>query len=125
MKFAGWLMVTGAVLSGAQPVLAQAAETSQAQIASPVPAGDLFPMLVEVGHRLGEVAYVDDLAGILEVVVTFAGYGACSIGLTLQGRANGTTEASCTVEPLGSGPSPPADAVAELLAAGLRTVADA
>lgn len=93
-------------------------------VAADLPAGDLFPMLVEVGHRLGEVAYVDELAGILEVVVTFAGYGACSVVLTLQGRATGTTEAWCTVEALGAGPAPPVDAVTQLLAEGLRTVAD-
>lgn len=91
-------------------------------VAAELPAGDLFPMLVEVAHGLGEVAYVDDHAGILEIVVAFEGYGACSVVLTLQGRGTGTTEAFCTVEALGPGPAPPADAVAELLAGGLRTL---
>jgi hypothetical protein len=91
-------------------------------VAAELPAGDLFPMLLEVAHGLGQVAYVDDLAGILEIVVTFEGYGACSVVLTLQGRGTGTTEASCTVEALGPGPTPPPDAVAELLAEGLRTL---
>lgn len=91
-------------------------------VAAELPAGDLFPMLLEVAHGLGQVAYVDDLAGILEIVVTFEGYGACSVVLTLQGRGTGTTEAFCTVEALGPGPTPPPDAVAELLAEGLRTL---
>ena len=91
-------------------------------VAAELPAGDLFPMLIEVGHGIGEVAYVDQQAGILEIVVTFEGYGACSVVLTLQGRGTGTTEAFCTVEALGPGPTPPADAVAELLAGGLRTL---
>lgn len=91
-------------------------------VAAELPAGDLFAMLVEVGHRIGDVAYVDDLAGILELIVTFDGYGACSVVLTLQGRATGTTEASCTVDALGPGPAPPPAAVAELLASGLRTL---
>lgn len=91
-------------------------------VAAELPAGDLFAMLLEVGHRIGEVSYADPQAGLLEVVIELPGYGACSVVLTLQGRATGTTEASCTVEPLGGGPSPPAAAVAELLAAGLRTV---
>lgn len=91
-------------------------------VAAELPAGDLFPMLLEVAHGLGEVAYLDDLAGILEIVVTFEGYGACSVVLTLQGRGTGTTEAFCTVTALGSGPTPPPEAVAELLAAGLRTL---
>lgn len=91
-------------------------------VAAELPAGDLFAMLHEVGHRIGQVAYVDPSAGLLEVVVEFAGYGACSVVLTLQGRATGTTEAFCTVEPLGNGPAPPANAVAELLADGLRSL---
>ena len=91
-------------------------------VAAELPAGDLFAMLVEVGHGIGEVAYVDDLAGILEIVVTFEGYGACSVMLTLQGRATGTTEAFCTVVPLGTGAPPPTEAVAELLGEGLRTL---
>lgn len=91
-------------------------------VAAELPAGDLFAMLLEVGHRIGEVAYLDHHAGLLEVVVEFAGYGTCSVVLTLQGRSSGVTEAFCTVEPLGNGPSPPADAVAALLASGLRTL---
>jgi hypothetical protein len=91
-------------------------------VAADLPAGDLFAMLVEVGHRIGDVAYVDRGAGLLEIIVTFGGYGACSVVLTLQGRAAGLTEAFCTVEALGTGPAPPASAVADLLAAGLRSV---
>ena len=91
-------------------------------VAAELPAGDLFAMLLEVGHRIGEVSYADPAAGLLEVVVELAGYGACSVVLTLQGRATGTTEAFCTVEPLGGGPAPPAAAIAELLAEGLRTL---
>jgi hypothetical protein len=77
-------------------------------------------MLHEVGHRIGDVSFVDRESGLLEVIVTFAGFGPCSVVLTLQGRAAGLTEAFCTVEPLAGGPSPPAEAVAELLAPGLR-----
>lgn len=91
-------------------------------VAAELPAGDLFPMLLEVAHSIGEVAYVDDLAGILEIVVTFEGFGPCSVVLTLQGRATGTTEAFCTVDSLGPGAAPPPEAVAELLAGGLRTL---
>lgn len=104
------------------PAEADAVTVDGDTVAAELPAGDLFPMLLEVAHGLGQVAYVDDLAGILEIVVTFEGYGACSVVLTLQGRGTGTTEASCTVEALGPGATPPPDAVAELLAAGLRTL---
>lgn len=91
-------------------------------VAAELPAGDLFTMLLEVGHRIGQVAYADPAAGLLEVVVQLAGHGSCSVVLTLQGRATGTTEAFCTVEPLGGGTAPPAPAVAELLADGLRAL---
>jgi curved DNA-binding protein len=89
-------------------------------VAADLPAGDLLAMLHEVGHRIGDVTFVDRESGLLEVVVTFEGYGPCSVVLTLQGRSAGLTEAFCTVEPLAGGPSPPAEAVAELLASGLR-----
>ena len=92
-------------------------------VAAELPAGDLFAMLHEVGDRIGEVTYADAQAGVLEVVVDIAGYGACSVVITLQGRTGAASEASCTVEPLGPGPAPPPAVVAELLAAGLRTVA--
>ncbi len=50
------------------------------------PPATCFAMLHEVGHRIGEVAYLDPSAGLLEIVVELAGYGACSVMLTLQGR---------------------------------------
>jgi hypothetical protein len=91
-------------------------------VAADLPAGDLFAMLLDVGHRIGDVGFVDRQNGLLEVIVTFEGYGACSVVLTLQGRAVGLTEAFCTVEPLAGGPAPPVEAVAELLGSGLRSL---
>ena len=87
-----------------------------------LPAGDLFALLVEAADHLGHVAYVDASVGLLEVVVEVAGYGACSVVWTLQGRATGVTEAWCTVEPLGAGPSPPVEVVTDLLADALRSI---
>jgi hypothetical protein len=110
--------------AAAMPTAGDAVTVEGDTVAAELPAGDLFAMLVEVGHRIGAVAYVDELAGILEVVVTFADHGACSVVLTLQGRATGTTEAFCTVEALGPGQAPPPEAVAELLADGLRTLVE-
>jgi hypothetical protein len=92
-------------------------------VTADLPAGDLFALLLEAGHALGEVSYVDAQAGLLEVVVEVEGHGACSVLLTLQGRAAGHTEAWCTVEPLAGGPAPPAETVAALLADGLRSIA--
>lgn len=91
-------------------------------VTAELPAGDLFALLVEAGHAIGHVAYVDARSGLLEVVVDVAGHGACSVLWTLQGRALGTTEAWCTVEPLGGGPPPPVEVVTGLLAEGLRAV---
>lgn len=91
-------------------------------VAADLPAGDLFAMLVDVGDAIGELSYVDEQAGLLEIVAELAGYGHCSIVLSLQGRATGVTEAFCTVEPLGAGPAPPPEAVAELLGGGLRAL---
>lgn len=91
-------------------------------VAAELPAGDLFVLLCEVGEAIGTVTYADPDAGLLEVQVRLAGYGPCSVVLTLQGRATGVTEAWCTVETLAGGPPPAASEVAELLAAGLRTI---
>lgn len=94
-------------------------------VTADLPAGDLFGLLVDAGHALGEVAHVDPEGGLLEVVVDLVGYGTCSVLLTLQGRAAGHTEAWCTVEALGGGPAPPAGEVAELLAGALWAVVSA
>ena len=91
-------------------------------VSAELPAGDLFAMLVEVGHRIGEVTYVDSHAGLLEIVVQFEHHGSCSVVLTLQGGGAGITEAFCTVVALGAGPGPPTEAVASLLADGLRSL---
>ncbi|MBA2282033.1 MAG: hypothetical protein H0W25_12505 [Acidimicrobiia bacterium] len=89
-------------------------------VAAELPAGDLFPMLVDVGETMGDVVHLDPEGGLLEVIAQFAGYGPCSVLLSLQGRGTGMTEAWCTVETLSGGPPPPTAAVAELLADGLR-----
>lgn len=93
-------------------------------VVADLPAGDLFALLVEAGESVGEVAYLDRHNGVLEVVVEVPGYGACSILLTLQGRAAGHTEAWCTVERLSGGAPPPTHVVTALLADGLASVGD-
>lgn len=64
------------------------------------PADEAFLALLEAGHRTGDVTYVDRSAGLLELVVDVAGTGTCSVLVTLQGRADGTTHAFVTVESL-------------------------
>lgn len=81
-----------------------------------LPRRDAFFALLEVGHGLGEVAYVDPSLGLLETIVVFEGYPVCSVVLNLQRRADGTTAATCYVESLTGDPAPPAAAVAALVA---------
>ena len=94
-------------------------------VTADLPAGDLYPLLLDVAERLGEVTHVEPESGLLEFLVELPGRGTCSVLLTLQGRGSGITEAWCTVEPLRGGAPPPADEVATLLAAGMRASLDA
>jgi hypothetical protein len=93
-------------------------------VTADLPSGDLFLLLVDAAETIGEVSYLDPRAGLLEVVVDVEGYGACSVVLTLQGRAaGGATEAWATVEPLSGWRKPPVDAITGLLAEALGNVA--
>lgn len=62
------------------------------------PPTEAFAMLLEAGHAVGEISYVDRSCAIFEVVVRLAGE-ACSLVVSLQGRAHGT-EAYLTLESL-------------------------
>jgi hypothetical protein len=62
------------------------------------PPDEAFALLLEAGHRVGEVSYVDRSCAIFEVVVRQDGE-TCSLLVTLQGRAHGT-EAFLTLEAL-------------------------
>lgn len=85
-----------------------------------LPAYETYRRLIDASHHLGEVAYIDPSAPLLEVIVEFIDYPVCSVVMTLQGRSNSTTEAFVTVEALGGDPAPPADAVAALIAERIR-----
>jgi len=56
-------------------------------LAAPMP--EAFPLLLEAGHRIGSVSYVDRSCGIFEVVVHADGE-TCSLLVTVQGRGHGT-----------------------------------
>jgi hypothetical protein len=60
------------------------------------PPDEAFALLLEAGHRVGEVSYVDRSCAIFEVVVRQDGE-TCSLLVTIQGRAHGT-EAFLTLE---------------------------
>jgi len=62
------------------------------------PPDEAFALLLEAGHRVGNLSYVDRSCAIFEVVVRQDGE-TCSLVLTLQGRAHGT-EAFVTLEAL-------------------------
>jgi glyoxylase-like metal-dependent hydrolase (beta-lactamase superfamily II) len=76
-----------------------------------------FALLLEAGHRIGSVSYVDRSCGIFEVVVHHAGE-TCSLLVTLQGRGHGT-EAVFALESLeraaSLSPEPYARRLAEML----------
>jgi hypothetical protein len=63
-------------------------------LAAPPP--EAFALLLEAGHRVGEVTYVDRSCAIFEVVLRQDGE-TCSLVVTIQGRAHGT-EAFLTLE---------------------------
>jgi hypothetical protein len=85
---------------------------------------EAFMALLEAGHDLGEVAYVDSTLGLLETIVVFEGYPVCSVVLSVQpGPAGGAaTAAVCYVESLTGDPPPPGPAVAALVADRVRSL---
>jgi hypothetical protein len=78
--------------------------------------------VIEAAHRLGEIAYLDPQAGLVEAIVEFVEAPTSSVVMSLQGRATGVTEVFCTVEPLSGGESPPEAAVTRLVAATLAGI---
>ena len=87
------------------------------------PADTTLLLLVEATHELGDVVYLDPSSGLLEVLVEFVEAPTCSVLLTLQGRANATTEVFCTVETLSGDEPPPVDAVVRLVAEAVSAAA--
>lgn len=83
---------------------------------------EAFAAILEASHRLGEIGYLDPGVAMVEVVVEFTEAPTSSLVMSLQGRASGTVEVFCTVEPLSGGESPPIDAVTRLLAATLTGI---
>ncbi len=75
---------------------------------------------LDVAHGLGEVAYLDGAAGLLETIVEFVHHPVCSVVLSFGAGTGGTTRAGCAVEALGAEPGPSDDAVAALVVERLR-----
>lgn len=93
---------------------------SDSSISVAAPAEETFTLLLDTAHDLGEISYLDRFAGIVEVIVEFIEAPTSSLLFSLQGRADGTTEVFCTVEPLSGGDAPPTEAVTRLVLATLR-----
>ena len=80
-----------------------------------LPPGDMFARLVEAGHELGEVSYVDRDADIVQVTFTAENGVVCQLAATIvSGSSRGSrTDARVefTLDPLASGEAPPIDQV--------------
>jgi len=76
--------------------------------------------LLEAGHALGEITYLDRGVGLVEVLIQVQeeddpGPAACSLVASLQGRLDGV-EVFCTVERLDGHPAPPIAPIVQALA---------
>ena len=65
------------------------------------PVDEAFLALLNVANSLGDVTYVDRNTGFLEALVRTDEGCTLSMVVSLQGRANGGTEAFVTIEPVG------------------------
>lgn len=85
-----------------------------------LPPGDLFIRLVEAGHQLGEVSYIDRDAGIVQVTFTADNGVVCQLAATIvsggSSTARGDARVEFTLDPLASGQAPPISRVVAHLA---------
>ncbi len=77
-----------------------------------LPAGDVFARLVEAGHDLGEVSYIDPTTGMVQVTFTADNGVVCQLAATVQsspvpGSRQPDTQVEFTLDPLASGEAPP------------------
>ena len=54
--------------------------------------------LLEAAHRIGDVTHIDLDGGLLEILVDGPGVGTCSVLVDVEGRPDGGTEASVSIE---------------------------
>lgn len=90
-----------------------------------LPADEAFLRILDLGHSLGEVTYVDPDGGLLETIVQFDDGSTCSAVFTTQGRADGTTEVFCTLARLSpTRATAPAPTAAILVDAAIAALGD-
>ena len=76
-----------------------------------------FAWLVQTGHVVGDVTFLDRSAALLQILVAFVDEPVCQMIFDLQGRAaRGTTEIFCTIDSIEDRPAPPIDAVTRFVA---------
>jgi len=76
-----------------------------------------FAWLVQTGHVVGDVTFLDRSAALLQILVSFVDEPVCQMIFDLQGRAaRGTTEVFCTIDSIEDRPAPPIDAVTRFIA---------
>lgn len=78
----------------------------------------MLSRLVEAGHQVGEVVFVDPHAGLLEIVVG-APPGVGQLAVTVERPTGDETTISFTLDALGITPAPPIDTVVDALMAAL------
>jgi hypothetical protein len=83
-------------------------------------AATVMARLLEAGHALGEITYLDRGVGLVEVLIQVQeeddpAPAACSLVTSLQGRLDGV-EVFCTVERLDGHPAPPIAPIVTALA---------
>lgn len=91
-----------------------------------LPPGDVFARLVEAGHELGEVSYIDQDAGMVQVTFTADNGVVCQLAATaITGPSSGAgqpdTRVEFTLDPLASGQAPPIRQVVSHLVRLLRS----
>jgi hypothetical protein len=88
-------------------------------------AATVMARVVEAGHALGEITYLDRSSGFVEVLLLVQEDDddrpvAVSLVASLQGRLD-AVEVFCTVERLDGHPAPPIAPIVEALAAAMRS----
>ena len=89
-----------------------------------LPPGDVFIRLVEAGHQLGEVSYIDRDAGIVQVTFTADNGVVCQLAATVvtggSATYRGDARVEFTLDPLASGQAPPIGQVVAYLVRLIR-----